>query len=974
VTIVDLANLGALGVKIRGNEPYKQLGRIVTLAGDFNGDGLDDFVTPAMYTNDGYSPGGIYVFYGKAGGLGAIDIANLDASDGFFIPAPPTGNLVGETLSTAGDFNGDGFDDILIGSPRDNNYAGRAYVVFGKAGGLGSLDLANLQASDGFAITNNISQQWAGDGLSAAGDINHDGYDDIIIGTSANRAYVIFGKASGFATIQLNAFTAADGFIIEGGDPNDFAGAGNSGVGDFNGDGIDDFVVNALTINTTYIVFGKETGWTDIDLGNFTAADGIVVTRGSSGTSLSHRMAPAGDVNGDGFDDVILATHSARAYVIFGGPGVPAALDLSNLGSNGFLIEGNVDSLGSSVGAAGDVNGDGFDDIVVGALGDSRGGHWAGGAYVIFGKAGGFATIDVTALGDGEGFFIQGENEDDLAGGYFSEAADVNDDGFSDVLIGSSRNGEGGLYAGAAYVVYGILPTADVVRVGTPADQVLAGGTGNDRLEGLAGDDRLFGNGGNDLLDGGAGADVMKGGLGDDIYVIDNIGDAVAELAGEGSDEIRTALASYSLAGHAHVENLTGTSATGQALTGDAGDNVLTGGGGNDVLRLHDGGNDTVLAGAGNDNIFFIGALTAADIVNGGAGADTLVVQGPYGALTLTANVTQIENFSILGGGNTNFGEPGTNRYDYVLTSNDANFAAGVQARINGSALLAGEDFTFNGSAETDASFVVYGGKGMDTLTGGLGNDIFFYAEERFASGDTVNGGAGYDGMFLRGNYTIDFNAPGYTGLFNNIENLTLTSATDERYARGGGTEFDYNLVLSNAIVNAGETLTVSGALLMATETMILDGSQEADGLLRLFGGKAADTLKGGGQADLFHGNLGADTLTGGGGADAFRYQNVTESSSAAMDRILDFTPGTDKIELDRIDANTLAAGNQAFTWIGSNAFGGTGAASAGQLRAFESGGTWFVEGDVNGDGFADLVIALTLQGPTPLGAGDFLL
>ncbi|HYG48510.1 MAG TPA: hypothetical protein VD846_11290, partial [Allosphingosinicella sp.] len=190
-------------------------------------------------------------------------------------------------------------------------------------------------------------------------------------------------------------------------------------------------------------------------------------------------------------------------------------------------------------------------------------------------------------------------------------------------------------------------------------------------------------------------------------------------------------------------------------LQGGAGNDVVRGGGGDDVLRLHDGGDETVEGGAGNDNIFFIGALTAADLVNGGAGVDTLVVQGPYGALTLTANITQIENVSILAGSNTAFGEPGTNRHDYVLTTHDANFAAGVQARINGAALLEGEDFTFDGSAETDASYVVYGGKGKDTLLGGLGNDIFFYAEERFASGDTVNGGAGYDGMFLRGNYTI---------------------------------------------------------------------------------------------------------------------------------------------------------------------------------------------------------------------------
>jgi Ca2+-binding RTX toxin-like protein len=385
---------------------------------------------------------------------------------------------------------------------------------------------------------------------------------------------------------------------------------------------------------------------------------------------------------------------------------------------------------------------------------------------------------------------------------------------------------------------------------------------------------------------------------------------------------------------------------------------------------MYDGGDDTVLAGGGNDNIFFIGALTSADKVDGGAGTDTLVVQGPYGALALGPDIVRIENVSILGGNNKSFGEPGTNRYDYVLTTHDSNFAAGVQARINGAALLAGEDFTFDGSAETDASFVVYGGKGKDTLLGGLSNDIFFFAEERFASGDTVNGGTGYDGMFLRGNYTIDFNAPGYTGLFTNIDNLTLTSATDERYARGGGTEFDYNLTLSDAIVGAGGQLTVSGALLLATETMVLDASAESNGTLRLFGGKASDTLKGGALADLIHGNLGADMLSGGGGADMFQYNNSAESTAGSRDQILDFTAGSDRIDLGRIDADTSAAGNQAFSWIGSNGFSG----SAGQLRAYQQGGTWFVEGDTNGDAVADLVIALTLVGPTPLSAADFLL
>ncbi|HEX8379403.1 MAG TPA: M10 family metallopeptidase C-terminal domain-containing protein [Allosphingosinicella sp.] len=424
----------------------------------------------------------------------------------------------------------------------------------------------------------------------------------------------------------------------------------------------------------------------------------------------------------------------------------------------------------------------------------------------------------------------------------------------------------------------------------------------------------------------------------------------------------------FTIANGVTIENASGGSGN-DKLTGNAADNRLEGNGGNDTFYLWSGGgNDTAMGGAGSDIFFFGGTLDSADVVRGGSDSDTLVVQGAYGALALTPNVTEIEAISLLAGSNTTFGEPGTNRFDYVITTHDSNFAPGLQARINGSALLAGEDFTFDGSAETDASFVVYGGKGKDTLTGGLGNDIFFFAEERFASGDTVNGGAGYDGMFLRGNYTIDFNAPGYAGLFTNIENLTLTSTTDERYARGGGTEFDYNITLSDAIVGAGQQMTVSGALLMATETMIVDASQESDGSLRLFGGAAGDTLKGGAMNDLLHGNLGADSLSGGGGSDTFAYNKSSESTSGSRDHILDFAAGSDRIDLSKIDADTSAAGNQAFSFIGSNAFSGT----AGQLRAFENGGSWFVEGDTNGDSVADLVIQLTVTGG-PLTQTDFL-
>ncbi|HEY0130212.1 MAG TPA: calcium-binding protein, partial [Allosphingosinicella sp.] len=462
--------------------------------------------------------------------------------------------------------------------------------------------------------------------------------------------------------------------------------------------------------------------------------------------------------------------------------------------------------------------------------------------------------------------------------------------------------------------------------------------------------DHLHGFGGNDILLVYAAAATVDGGDGLDTlrlvsyfagYRPDGDGDGLAETGsfptsgytvdllagtfrdGDGNTGIVTG-----------IENLAGSSFA-DALRGNGGNNTLRGEGGNDIFQLQDGGVDLVRGDSGNDIFLFLGTLTAEDRVDGqdqDGGVDTLVLQGDYGGgLTLTANVNLIDRIAFLAGSNTHFGEPGTNRHDYVLTTHDSNFGSGVRARINGSALLAGEDLTFDGSAETDAGFDIYGGRGVDTLTGGLRNDVFFFDEERLAPGDTVDGGGGYDALFLRGNYSVDFDDPGYGGLFTSIENLTLTSVTDSRYGRGG-TGFDYDLTLSDSLVDPGQVLTVSGAVLMAGETMVLDASRETDGLLRLFGGKASDTLKGGGQNDLIHGNLGADSLTGNGGADAFRYQNVDESSSASMDRILDFTPGTDKVELDRIDANALVAGNQAFSWIGSSAFTG----SAGQLRAYE--------------------------------------
>jgi Ca2+-binding RTX toxin-like protein len=505
--------------------------------------------------------------------------------------------------------------------------------------------------------------------------------------------------------------------------------------------------------------------------------------------------------------------------------------------------------------------------------------------------------------------------------------------------------------------------------VGTGLGDTIYGDSADNRITPGAGNDVVDGRGGIDTIDYSGARAAVTIRLDQGTAVEQGTGEVILSLSGTNHFGTNAEADDYATSTDqlTGIENAVGSEFA-DVIRGSSGDNGLDGAGGNDFLWLMDGGNDSAQGGAGNDVFLFGGAMTSADSVEGSIGTDQIVLQGDYAgaeALTLGASVKGFESIAILPGNDIRFGDPGTNSYDYEITTVDANVAAGGQVIVDANRLRAGEDFTFNGSAETDGGFFVWGGGGVDILTGGSMTDIFYFGENlQFGANDTVDGGGGTDQLGLRGNYTIVFGA----GQLSGIENIGLVSAQDTRFGALGST-YNYNLTMNDANLASGVLMTVDGAALRGGETLTFNGSAETDGLFRIFGGQGSDVITTGSGADIIQGGRGADDMTGGDGADTFRYVTTLDSTGAAMDEILDFAPGTDKIDLARIDANTLAGGDQAFSWIGSNAFSNV----AGELRAYESGGTWFVEGDTDGNGVADLVIAVTTQSGAPLVQGDFV-
>ncbi len=542
----------------------------VSTAGDINGDGLADLMIASPKGLDSTSTAGsgygrVYVVFGKAN-TNVVTPSNLaDGTAGFIIYASSHTVALDNveyakiSLSAVGDMNGDGLADMVIGQPYQDkagttDNSGRSYVVFGKTSNS-AIQLSEIEtgnSTQGFMLQGGASAELSGASVSAAGDINGDGLADILIGApikliagvSTGGAYVVYGKSSG-GTVELSAIAGSSlGFQINGVSDSQNLGRSVAPAGDVNGDGYADLIVgnnNANLSGCGYVVFGRALN-SDIQLSQIQAGSsslGFVINSAGADNS-TFCVAGAGDVNGDGLSDVMVSANfalqsrapgatyrSGRAYVVFGKTdGTPVELSglESAAPSGGFLMIGPDSTntpaqFGHSLSGAGDVNGDGLADLIIGADGKDK--H-QGACYIVFGKTD-TAALSMNSLST-RGFSITGVTSFPNLGVSVSAAGDVNGDGLADLIFGATIDGD--YSAGRAYVMFGKTDSnpVDLVDIqngfGVALDVDFTGTASANSWTGGSGDQIALGGAGNDVLTGGGGADVLLGGDGNDVLVV----------------------------------------------------------------------------------------------------------------------------------------------------------------------------------------------------------------------------------------------------------------------------------------------------------------------------------------------------------------------------------------------------------------------------------------------------------------------
>ncbi len=470
-----VANLSIENASITLGSNDEYFGYSVSSAGDVNGDGYDDVIVGARAYNA--STGRAYIYYG---GPSMDSIADVTLTGGTNF------NEFGYSVSSAGDVDGDGLDDVIVGALRYNSYQGRAYVFYGSSFSSSTISAGSADVT----LTGETGSSYFGRSVSSAGDVDGDGLDDVIVGADAynssqGRAYVFYGSSfssstisAGSADVTLTGETAGDAF-----------GYSVSSAGNVNNDQYDDLIIGAAEYGSrrgrAYVFYGSASLSSTISAGSADVTLAGETTNNQFGCSVSS----ADDVNGDGYDDVIIGAmrynfYQGRAYIYYGGSAMDATGDVT------FTGEAVGDYFGFSVSSAGDINNDSYADAVVSARDYSIGGSDQGRVYVfssgikttwrdaIFKSASlntlqvtGNAYVDNMQVGDVtfsksklgvaemdslEDWIFIGASSGDRVGYSVAHAGDINADGYPDVIIGAPEFDSGGLSNnGAMYIHFG---------------------------------------------------------------------------------------------------------------------------------------------------------------------------------------------------------------------------------------------------------------------------------------------------------------------------------------------------------------------------------------------------------------------------------------------------------------------------------------------------------------------------------------
>ncbi|WP_281069176.1 M10 family metallopeptidase C-terminal domain-containing protein [Rhizobium sp. CIAT894] len=759
------------------------------------------------------------------------------------------GNVENLTYSGTAAFTGTG--NSLANTIRG---AAGADTLDGKAGA----DTLIGGAGDDTYIVDDVADAIT-EGLNAGTDLVRTALSSYALTNIANVENLIYtGSASftGTGNALANKITGGAGNdLLDGGTGNDTL-AGGAGNDIYMVDSASDVITEDLSAGTDEI----RTALASYTLGN--NVETLTYTGSASFSGTGNALANA--ITGGAGNDML--NGGAGADTLIGGAG-----------DDTYIVDNAGDSVAENTDAGSDTVRTALTSYTLGANVENL--SYSG--TVAFTGTGNDLANTITG-GAGNDLLDGGAGNDTLIGGAGNDTYIVDD--VADVVTE-------GLNAGTDLIKTAL----SSYTLGNNVETLQYTGSASFSGTGNALANKIIGGTGNDLLDGGTGNDTLVGGAGNDIYVVDSAGDVVTELVGDGTDEIRTALAAYSIAALANVENLTYTGSANFTGTGNALANTITGGAGNDLLN-GGAGADTLIGGVGND--FYI-VDNAGDIVTEVADEGTDTVRTTLTSYTLGANIENLTNIgtaaftgtgnalnNILSGGagvDTLTGGAGDDTYvisigDIVIENADEGTDT-VQTALAAYTLGANvENLTYSGTAAFTGTGngldnILKGGVGADKLVGAGGNDTLIGG----AGSDTMSGGTGDD------IYVVDI-------------------ATD--------------LVIENASegTDTVQTALASYTLGANVENLTYTGSASFTGI----GNALANTITGGVGNDTLNGGAGADTLIGGAGNDTYIVDDAGDSVTEAA------AAGTDTVRTN-LASYTLAANVENLTFAGTGAFAGTG-------------------------------------------------